>query len=180
MKALAWVVPVAVVLLLVAVFGLMYASASNREVSVRQKIEAQQKNLEVVFDNTWKVIQQTAEVADQYKEAFAKIYPELMQGRYGNARGGALLSFITESNPTFDTKMYEKVANAIESQRNTFTAAQSALIDYKREHDTLLKTIPSSWFVGSRPEVEIRLVTSARTDAAFSTGKDDDVQVFKK
>lgn len=174
-----WYIGGLVLVLLFMVFS-MYMGYSNQEVALRQQTKAQQKNLEVVFDNTWKIIQQVAQVSDQYRDAFMKIYPKLMEGRYGARGKGTLLSFITESNPNFDTSLYQKVANAIEGQRNNFTNEQSRLIDLKREHDTLRQTQPASWFIGNRPEILIVVVTSEKTDTAFKSGKDNDIEVFKK
>lgn len=173
-----------VAIVLMAIFGgivgLMYISSNNNEISLRNQATAQQKNLEVVFDRTWKVIQQEAQVADQYKEAFKEIYPALMEGRYGNARGGALLSMITESNPNFDVKLYDRLSSAIEAQRTDFAREQKRLLDIKREHDDVRLKFPGSFFVGSRPEIVVVIVTSSKTDDAFRTGKEDDVTLFKK
>lgn len=168
----------AVLVLTGLIGGCMYVSYSNSEVQLRNRVAAQQKANETSFDTCWKVISQVAQVAEQYKGAFKEIYPALMEGRYGNARGGALMSWITESNPDFSPKLYEKVAAAVEGQRTVFKRDQQKLIDLKREHDNLLMTIPSSWFVGGRPPVEIQVVTSAKTDATFAAGKEDDVKVF--
>ena len=160
--------------------GCMYMSYSNGEVRLRNQVTAQQKANETSFDTCWKIISQTAQIADQYKDSFKEIYPALMEGRYGNARGGALMSWITESNPELSTKLYDKVAAAVEGQRTVFKRDQQKLIDLKREHDNLLMTMPSSWFVGSRPAVEIQIVTSTKTDVTFATGKEDDVDLFGK
>jgi hypothetical protein len=164
----------------VAIPGCMYVTYNNQEVRLRKKAEAQQKANETSFDTCWKVVSQIAQVADQYKEAFKEIYPKLMEGRYGNARGGALMSWVTESNPQFDTKLYEKVANAIEEHRLVFKRDQQKLIDIKREHDVLLETIPSSIFVGGRDAIEIQIVTSSKTEKTFTSGKEDDVDLFGK
>ncbi|MGH9426000.1 MAG: hypothetical protein ACRD2L_06835, partial [Terriglobia bacterium] len=91
-----------------------------------------------------------------------------------------LLSFITESNPNFDMKLYEKVSNSIEAQRTVFKRDQQKLIDLKREHDDLRGKIPGSLFVGGRPAIDIAIVTSSKTDASFKTGKEDDTKVFPK
>jgi hypothetical protein len=165
-----------VVVAVVSVVG-MYFSYSNQEVALRQQVKAQQTAIEAVFDNTWKIISQKAQVADKYKKAFAQIYPKLMEGRYGTSRGGAMWSWIQEQNPTFDTSLYASLSNAIEAQRTIFTDAQIRLVDLKREHDTLRGTYPARWFVGNRPEIVIAIVTSTRTGKAFATGKDDDVSV---
>jgi len=100
-----------------------------------------------------------------------------MQGReYG--KGGQLMKFITEANPNFDIRLFEKVSNSIEGQRTAFMRDQQKLIDLKREHDNVLTTMPGSFFVGSRPPVEIKIVTSTKTEKTFETRKEDDVDVF--
>lgn len=155
-------------------------SIRGSEMRQRNAIEAQQKNLAVVYDNTWKILQQQAGVASEYKDAFAKIYPDLMAGRYGNSRGGALLSMVKESNPTFDIGLYSKLTDSIEVQRTQFTREQQKLIDLKREDDNILTGGFTAWALGDRSPVSIQLVTSARTEKAFETGKDDNVELFHK
>jgi len=157
------------------VFALMWFGVSNQEVRLRNQIGTQQKNCEIVFDNTWKIISQKAQVADKYKDAFAKIYPELMAGRYD--KGGGLMKFVTESNSQFDVSLYKDLMSSIEGQRNIFTREQAKLIDYKREHDNLRQEFPSSIVVGGRPEIVVKIVTSDRTSQAFDTGKDNDVKL---
>ena len=48
---------VAISLLVIVVVGsiMWYVGVNNDEVSLRNKANAQQKNLEVVFDDTWKI-----------------------------------------------------------------------------------------------------------------------------
>jgi hypothetical protein len=170
-----------VVVALFVIFGAVsYMNYNNDEITIRKQVEAQQEKLHVVFDATWKIIQQKAEVADQYKDAFAKIYPALMAGRYGNQRGGALLSFITESNPNFDVTLYKDLSNAIEGQRTNFANEQSRLVDMKREHDTLCEVFPGSLFLKSRDDIKIDIVTSAKTEDTFKSGQDNDVLLFQK
>lgn len=164
----------------VLVVFLMYLSCSNGEIRLRNQVTAQQKANETSFDTCWKIISQQAQVSEQYKDAFKEIYPALMEGRYGDARGGALMSWITESNPTFDTKLFEKVSNSIEEQRTVFKRDQHKLIDIKREHDNALTTAPSSWFIGGRQPVQIAIITSARTTESFKSGAEEDVAVFQK
>lgn len=171
-------VGLAVVVVMLGLIGVLtYVSYNNDEVSLRNRIAAQQDASRVVYDNTWKIIKEQAGVADKYKEAFAGIYPALMEGRYGNARGGALLSFVQESNPTFEPRLYEKLANSIESQRTTFTMEQRKLRDLKNSHDTLLDAWPGSWLLAGRAKVDVTLVTSTRTEGTFQSGKDDELLV---
>lgn len=157
---------------------LMYVSYNNSEIRLRNQAQAQQENLEVVFDTTWKIIQQKAGVSSQYAKDFKEIYPSLMEGRYENDRGGALMSWITEHNPQFDVSLYQDLMRSIEAERTKFAREQSQLLDIKREHDNVRETLPGSIFVGSRPEIVVKLVTSAKTDEAFSSGQENDVEMF--
>lgn len=181
MKGKGFLVAAACVLAVGFVILAMWVSANNREISLRNQATRQQKNLENVFDKTWKIISQQAQIAEAAKEAFKEIYPALMEGRYGNARGGALLSFIQEQNPSFDIqKNYDTLAASVEVQRTEFAREQEELLVIKQLHDDVRTLIPSSIFVGGRPELVVTIVTSSKTTEAFSTGEDNDVELFKK
>jgi len=156
----------------------MYATYSNSEVRLRNEATAQQKKLTVVYDAVWKILQQKAGVSSQYAKDFKEIYPTLMEGRYGNERGGALMSWVSEHNPQFDTGLYKDLMQSIEAERTMFAREQSRLIDIKREHDNIRLTIPGSIFVGGRPEIQMQLVTSTKTDEVFATGKEDNIDLF--
>lgn len=161
------------------VMGLMYASYSNAEVRLRNQLVAQQKKNEAVFDNTWKIIQQQAGVAEHHKDAFKDIYATMMDARYSQS-GGEAMRWIQEHNPQFDSSLFSKLMTSIEAQRTIFTREQTKLLDLKREHDNLLQTLPASFFVGSRAPVEVTIVTSGKTTQSFETGQDNDVDLFKK
>lgn len=97
-------------------FG-MSVSYQNQNIELKNKILAQQKSNEANFDKMYKVISQIAQVSEQYRETFKEVYPQLIEGRYGNEKGGSLMKWVTESNPTFDTRLYDRLATAIESNR---------------------------------------------------------------
>lgn len=176
MKAL--LIVLLTIIMLLAIGGGCYAHYHNSEVGLRKQIEAQQEVCKSSFDKTWKIINQQAQVADRYKEAFADIYPQLMEGRYGSARGGALLSFITEHNPDFDIRLFDRLASSIEAQRTSFHRDQQMLIDKKRQHDTLLESFPAMLVVGSRSQVEIQVITSRQTQTTYETGQENNVDLF--
>lgn len=171
---------VAIITVFVFVIGGMYISSVNTEVSLRNEAAAQQDVCKLVHDTVWKVLTQKAQVAETAASKYSEIFPALMEGRYGNARGGALLSFVQEQNPNFDIKLYEDLSRAIESQRERYLVAQKRLRDIKREHDDLRMKIPSSFFVGSKPELKIQLVTSTATESTYATGVDDNADLFGK
>jgi hypothetical protein len=59
---------------------------------------------------------------------------------------------------------------------------QSKLISIHNEMKNLLTLFPSRIFlvtIGGHQLPELKIVTSTRTDNAFQTGKDDEVNLFK-
>ena len=145
--------------------------------------KAFQTNCELVFDNTWKKISQQAGVAEQYKTGFRDIYVGMMDARYaGDSASGkeTLMKWITESNPTFDIGLYKTLMNTIEGSRNEFTMEQKKLVDIDRELKTMKVTFPENLVLGNKANLEIKLVTSAKTDEAFETGQENDVELFPK
>jgi len=169
-----------IVLLCGALYAIMWFSYSRAHVQLKNKAEAQQKVCEGHFDKMWKVIQQHAEVTSNYKDSFKDIYATLMEGRYGNARGGALMSWVKESNPNLDAKIWIKMMNAIEAQRTSFFRDQQYLLDIKREHDDLRLQPPSKWFSDASDEIKVIIITSAKTKSAYDSGTENDIELFKK
>ncbi len=162
--------------IIIAIVGV---SASNKEVRLRSSVEAQKKVIEGYYDKLWKIIAQKAQVAEQYKNAFKDIYPALIEGRYGNEKGGSLLKMITESNPSFDISLYKDLNQSIEAERTGFFMQQELLVDKNREHFNLRNTWPGSWFVGSRPDIKITIISSDATKKVMETGKENDIDLFK-
>lgn len=116
-----------------------YFSYNNREIALRQQAEAQRGKIEGVHDKMWKIIQQKAQVTDEYKQTFEKIYPQLIAGRYQNDQG-TMMKWIKESNPNFDVSLYRDLMQAIEIQRTEFQTSQERMLDIIREHETLTRT----------------------------------------
>ncbi len=168
-----------VVFMFAGLFGFGYVSYSNAEIRLVKQIEAKQKSNENHFDTMWKVISQQAMITEQYKDSFKDIYGDIMANRY-SGEGGSLMKWVQESNPQFDSSLYSKLMTSVESLRLQFQRDQDQLIDLNNEHNMLIATLPGSLFVGNRPEIEITVVTSARTDETFKTGQDNDVDLFKQ
>ena len=169
---------ICIVVVLVVLVG-MYFSYNNKEVALRKGAEAQKGKIEGVHDKMWKVIQQKAEVSNEYREAFEKIYPELISGRYAND-SGSVMKWIQESNPEFDTALYKDLQQAIEIQREYFNNAQTRMLDVIKERETLIETYPAKWFISNKQKIEYEVISSTATKTTMSTGIDDEVSVFKK
>lgn len=107
-----------------------------------------------------------------------------MEARYANDSTSGketLMKWVQESNPTFDSGLYLKLMNTIEGSRNAFTMEQRKLIDIDRELKSMKVDFPKSIVVRNKPDLDIKLVTSAKTEEAFKTGQENDgINPFEK
>jgi hypothetical protein len=76
--------------------------------------------------------------------------------------------------------MYTNLMNAVEAMRNRFFVEQDKLVSIKQEHDNLRMKFPSSIVVGSKAEIELKLITSAQTKDVRATGEENEVDLFDK
>lgn len=167
------------VILVISYIGMKF-SYQNKEIELRNQAKAQQESNKVIYDKVWKTIAQIAQVADKYENAFKEIYVKVMDARYGKEGDQLLFKFVQEQNPNFSTELYSQITDAIRANRAEFANVQKRLIDIKREHDNIRMTFPGSWWNGDKPEIVLQIVTSTKTEKAFSTGKEDDINVFSK
>jgi len=172
-------VAVGAVVLVILVFAV---SISNSEVRLRNLITAKQKDNSSEYDNLWKKIAQVAEVTSEQKNALIEIFVQHAKARTGEGSDKAVVRWIQESVPNVDTSAFKNLQNVITASRDGFTMRQKELLDLKREHDNMLGVFPSSIVLSvlGRQPIDVVIVTSTRTDNAFKSGKDDDVELFKK
>lgn len=169
------------------IFSLWYVftgiSVRNQEKDLRNSFVAVMSSNKVDYDTMWKVISQTAQVPKQYSEDFKNSYKEILSAPSGSDASTVRNLFAVATGmkaPQLDPSLYRKVQDVIESERNKFSNAQKMALAIKKEHDDLRTKFPGSMFVGGVSPLEVQLVTSTRTEEAFSTGKDDNVSVFGK
>ena len=168
-----------VVVIMIGTVVSCYFSYNNREIALRQQAEAQRGKIEGVHDKMWKIIQQKAQVTDEYKQTFETIYPQLISGRYQNDKG-TMMKWIKESNPNFDVSLYRDLMQAIEIQRTEFQTSQERMLDIIREHETLTHTYPARWFVSNTLPIEYKVISSSRSKEVMTDGEDNDVDLFGK
>jgi hypothetical protein len=167
---------VLIALAVITSFG-SYFSYNNQEVALREQAEAQRGKVEGVHDAMWKIISQKAQVSQEYRAGFDSIYTHIISGRYSQG-DGALMKWITEANPNFDTSLYKDVMDAIEVQRTQFMKAQERMLDIKRQHSTLCKTYPGRWFISNTSEIEYTVISSSKSKETMQTGIDDDTKLY--
>lgn len=161
------------------ILAVWWVSTSNKEIGLRNQIEAKQSDNKNVYDSTWKQISQCAQVTDAQKTALLEIVTGYAKARAGQG-GGSLATSVKEVVPTMDTTTFNQLMNIITSARKQFERVQTEILDLGRAHNNLIDMFPSSIVCGGRPKIKIALVTSSRTGEAFATGVDDDVNVFQK
>jgi hypothetical protein len=161
------------------IIAVWWVSTSNKEIGLRNMIVAKQTDNKNVYDSTWKQISQCAQVTDAQKQALLEIVVGYAKGRTGNG-GGSFATSVKEVVPTMDTSTFNQLMNIITSARKQFERVQTEILDLSREHNNLIDMFPGSIVCGGRPKIVISLVTSSRTENAFVSGVDDDVNVFQK
>ena len=167
------------IVLLGLIGGGSYISYKNDHVRVHNLAEAQQKANEVTYDKAWKVIQQQAGVTSEYKDSFKEVFLAMTQARYQADSDNLLMKWVQENNPTFDSSLFKQLSSSIEAQRNEFANEQKKLLSVKQEHDNIVGTFPGSLFLDSA-QLEVKIVTSNKTEVTFATGKEDDIDLFDK
>lgn len=167
-----------IVVLFIGIITICYFSYNNKEISLRKQAIAQEDRIEVVYDKVWKVIQQKVQVSNEYKDAFAEIYPQLMGERYGGENDGTLMKWIKESNPDFDTSLYKDLSQSIEVLRTEFQKNQERMLDIIREHSTLCERYPSRWFISNKTPIEYEVISSTVTKAVIDSRMEDDINLF--
>lgn len=174
-KRIAW----AIVLL---VIGFFVAGTLNKEQDLRARFEKKQHDQALIFDDMWKTIEQEAQVSVEYRDSFEKIYPAIMKGRYGNARGGALMSWVQESKIDFSPALFQDLMDTIKVKRTQLLKVQQSLTLIQAEQSNLMNKLPTSavFVVFKRQPFNLKLITSTRTEDVVKTGRDDNIDVFHK
>lgn len=174
-----WIIILAVSALILFGMGGCFVSTMNKEAQMRNLITAKQTDNKSEFDNMWKKNTESFQITQAQKDALYDIIVGNSKARAGNGNGGQLAQLVHEAVPNVDktTDLYTNLMNVVVASRNHWTMRQKELIDFKREHDNLIDLFPSSLVCSilGRQKIEIKIVTSSRTEAAFETGADDQV-----
>lgn len=168
---------VGIILFFLLIIGVTYVNISNKEIRLRNQSVAIQLDNQNEFDNMWKSIEQVANVTRAERESVERIIVQYADVRTGAGGGGSFINAVREALPNIDNTTFVNLQNIIVASRNRFTQRQTRLVDIKREHDDILMTFPGNIFVGGRPQLNIVIVTSTRTEDAFRIGRDDNLDL---
>lgn len=185
-----------------AIFIGSCVSFRSTAVSLESATKAQYQKNQVSYDTFWKSVKETAQVSDEYKEAFKEILVDDTKARYGKDGAGAAFLMINERPVAFDDKVYTKLIQLIESGRADFKQSQLDLLAKQQAYETHLGSLSGGVFAGMlgfpkeitgdlappfdkdgdgrMTVLDYKVVTSAKTEQAFATAKDDEVDIFNK
>lgn len=158
-------------ILIIWILG-MYNTQSGLKNQYESKIAANR----AIFDNTYKKIDQSAQVTQAQKNALKEIFTSYAEGRSGNG-GGSLATSVKEAIPTVDVSIYRELMNVITGARDEFTANQIHLVSISEQYNLNLSRQPSGFilkFFGF-DKIDPKIITSTRTENVFFSGKDDDM-----
>lgn len=169
-----------VVLLAAVLFTgfMMSINYNNTEISMREACVAQKDVVEIAHNEMKKTIAQIAETAKLSIDKQSEMYTGIMEGRY-SAGDGSLMKWITESNPTMDMSIMNKLVNTIDQQNRKFTIAQTKMKSLMQELNTYIKKAPQRWFISNTTPFEYTVISSTYTKKVMETGKDDDIKLFE-
>lgn len=167
---------------LMALTGIIFVgwgiSLNNTEVRLRASIEAKQDDNKQQLANLKNKFKETAAVSNKEAQLLTDAFVKYAEARGGSK--GSFISVVTEAVPTIKPETLRNLQNIIESSRNAWVTRQTELIDQNRAHKTLLRSFPGNILFGilGRQEIKIVVVTSAESEEAFATGKEEATKLF--
>lgn len=161
--------------IVVMVLAGSYVSAYNYGNRAEKNLEAAWTNNQNVLGQYTLKIQELTQVPEMYKNDLKEVVAAAVTGRYGASGSKAVMQWLKEANIPFDSKLYVKLAQVIESGRNDFTREQTRLIDEKRAYETQLGYLWSGFWlkVAGYPKVDLskyKPVVAGDTAQAFEKG----------
>jgi len=171
-------------LLLILSVGCEAISVHNSCVRQENGLEGQLSQNQNNYANYFNKLKEIAQVPTMYANDLEKVYKSAISGRYGADGSKAVVSFITEHNPSLDSSLYGKIQSVIEAGRNSFEADQKTLLDKRRVYQNTIGEFPGSAVAGMMgfPKVDLKRydpVINAETEEAFKTKKAGPISIGK-
>ena len=166
------------VVILLTTYTVLSFKIPTIEIEKRTGVEGQQKKCMVHQANMWNILKEKAGVTEQYKGSFEKVFPQMVDKEFSNDQN-VMVKFFQQNFPEFKTDLLNDLMQSIKIERTGFTTEQDFLIDMQREHKNYIMNKFNKLFLDSDlKEVEIKLITSSRTNAIYESGVEDDIDLF--
>ena len=155
-------------------------STYNTQASLKNQYEMKVQDDKNEFDNMWKQISQSYQIADANKGAFKEIFSAWAGGSTPQD-GGKMMLWLKQAVPDVSgvSDIYKQVMNVMTSKRDGFTMRQKELIAIAEQYNRNLAIQPRGFLLSlfGFKHIDPLIVTSTRSEKAFETGKDDDVSL---
>lgn len=174
---------IAVIFFSVAFVGGNYISYSNYGNKTEKSIEATYTNNQNILAQYGQKVMEAGQVPDMMRDDVVKVTNAAIQGRYGDGGSKAVFQMIHEQNPNLDSRVYVQIQQIMEAGRNEFQAAQSKLIDQRRQYDTALGNVWGGlWLtLAGYPKVDLKVaflpISTDRAVEAFKTGREKPINI---
>lgn len=165
-----------VIVVVIITLGLVTWNQRNHAFRLENRVKAQYAANQSEYDNMWKKFKEITQVTDLQAEQFKSVYTDLISGRYEDSN--LLFKSVQEQNPQLDTSVYTQLQREISAGRNTFNNSQKQILDIVREYNDYVGTRPLMMLLGKATLNENDyIVTSAKTQDAFNSKKDDEIKL---
>ncbi len=169
-------------LALLLVVGLSYISFSNREIDLRNRFTQKIDERTAFYDKMWKTLSQKSQIALRNDSSFSRNINAIMASRKDAPQ--LFMKWVQESNPNANydqvSKLYQDLSRSVEGQRDGFFMEEKVIQDIVLQHTNHIQKFPNSIFnsIAGRGRLTYKPITSDKTDAVNSTGKDNDTNLF--
>lgn len=172
-----------IAVLVIGGFAVNYISYANLGNRTEVSIKAKYRDNENVYANGTQKVMEIAQVPEMYASDLQKVVTAAIQGRYGPNGSQATFQWIKEQGVTIDSSMYTKIQQVIESFRNEFQNAQTALLDRCATYETLRGNVWSGFWLSlaGYPKQDIEkmcaIVTTDKAARTFETKRDTGIKL---
>jgi len=157
---------------------------------------AQAKSNRNAYDNMWKTVAEVAQIPEKYKADFKELLVAEAEAKFGEGGSSAMAQWFSERDLKPPAELYTKIQTAIEANRSSFKKGQDLLADKQRAYANHLGTVSGGMWAGvtGHPKpitgkyapaedldgdgeitvLDYPIITSARTEAVFEAGRDDE------
>ena len=171
------IIGIALVAIVVLLFGMVWSTRS-KAIRLKNQIDAQYVTNKSNYDAMWKTFKEATQVTELQTEQFKDAYDALFQGRGNN---NLLFNAIKEQNPTMDNSVYTKLQDIITSNRKTFDKNQKTITDMINNYNSYVQANFIMQFMSFEPlNMDDYVVLSSKTNSAFATGEDDQINLKDK
>lgn len=164
-------------LVLLIACGVSYITANDYGSTVESSLRASRDNNKNILAQYEQKIFESVQVPEMYKKDFAEVIKSDVEGRYGKAGSTATMQWIKERELPFDSGLYKKIQQLIESGRKDFEAGQTKMIDIRRGYETQQGYFWRGFWLRAAgfPKVNMadyQPVITGRVESTFATGKE--------